>query len=323
VYAAVALVLARFLRPPADARGWPTRQTPGQALGETVLLALSTRPSMLIAAVLAIVGLVVCLRARTPAATVLAVNAVVLGGLYMTATSMPWPALRDVLTGSWYNNEPRLAALIPIAVVPLGAAGAVFIWDAVRAPLRRLADRATVTSGVRRSLAIAGVVALGLAMIAGTQGRAMRSAVDNALTFPWPAYELSDESPLLSTDELTLLDRLPDLVGPEEVIAGSPWTGTSLAYALADRRVLMPHILMVETAEVVAINEGLRDAEPGSAICDALAETGVSFVLDFGDREVHGAQHTYPGLVDLSGSPAVTEVDRVGDAVLYRVVGCD
>lgn len=77
----------------------------------------------------------------------------------------------------------------------------------------------------------------------------------------------------------------------DAVIAGSPWTGTSVAYALTGRHVLMPHIQMVISDDLEAVNDDLRDATPGSPVCSSIADLGVQYVLDFGSREVHGATH--------------------------------
>jgi hypothetical protein len=45
-------------------------------------------------------------------------------------------------------------------------------------------------------------------------------------------------------------------------------------------------------------------------------------VLDFGDEEVHGGDHPYPGLENLATSDAVELVEAVGSAKLYRVTAC-
>ena len=55
---------------------------------------------------------------------------------------------------------------------------------------------------------------------------------------------------------------------------------------------------------------------------DAVAETGVQYVLDFGTQEIHGAANVFPGLTDLDESAALELVDEQGDARLFRVIGC-
>ena len=52
-----------------------------------------------------------------------------------------------------------------------------------------------------------------------------------------------------------------DEVPEDAVIAGNPYTGTGLAYAFANRRVLMPHMLMYLTKDGHVVNEGLDEAD--------------------------------------------------------------
>lgn len=57
-------------------------------------------------------------------------------------------------------------------------------------------------------------------------------------------------------------------------------------------------------------------------MCPALEEEQVKYVLDFGDQEVHGRDHPYPGLKDLEPSGVVELVDAEGEAKLYRITAC-
>ena len=133
----------------------------------------------------------------------------------------------------------------------------------------------------------------------------------------------SDESPLLTSDELALIERLDDEVPEDAVILGSPWTGTALAYAMADRQVVMPHTLMDITEEMSVLLDRLDSARPGSAeVCAAVDDLGVEYVLDFGTQEINDGKHPYKGLDRLRTSESVEKVDQIGDAVLYKVVLC-
>lgn len=146
----------------------------------------------------------------------------------------------------------------------------------------------------------------------------MRQAVESAS----PLYRYTDDSPLLTTDELALIERVPESVPADAVIVGSPWTGVALTYALVDRDVLMPHTLTTTTEDANLINDGLRSAVAGSDVCQAVDDLDAEFVLDFGAQEVNDGTHVYPGLRNLSSSRALELVDSEGEARLYRVVAC-
>lgn len=309
-FAGVSLVAWRVLKPPVEARGWPTTGTVGQAIGEAATMSLSGGMIALVVATLMWVGLVIAVRGRDERGMYAIAMLVIFSGLYVAATALPWQTLRDLLTAAWYNNAPRLAALIPIFAIALASVGAVTVWHSV---VRGLGTRVAA----RRTRVVVGVLAVVL-LVVGTQGAAIRHQI-LAAEFN---YQITDTAPLISIDEMALIQKLPELVPEDALIAGNPWTGTALAYALADRRVMMPHLLMDITDNMTLINDDLSDAESNAAVCDAVIAEGVTHVLDFGGREVHGAEHPFPGLEDLQDSDAVSLVYEIGDARLFQITAC-
>lgn len=315
-YVVVAIVAWRVLRPPADARGWQATLTLGQGIGEAATLSYWSGAIPLLAVVALGVGLVVSARRRTRADVFAIVAFASASVLYIVSVSLPWPALRDVLTASWYNNAPRLAAIVPLVVVPLAALGAAAVWDRIRSRVARTAN----TGDARPDTAVtAWACGLIVALVVATQVGAVPQAVGKATAM----YALTSDSPLISADEMALLRRMSGEVPEGAVIAGSPWTGAGLAYAISGRDVLMPHTLMDIDDDTAIINDNLDEADRRPEVCAAIEEKGVEYVLDFGDREVHGAAHPFPGFEQLATSDAVEVVDSEGVAVLYRIVACE
>jgi hypothetical protein len=315
-YAAVTLIAWRVLRPPADARGWMPTLTLGQGIGEAATLSFWSGAIPIVAVAALAVGLFMSARRRTPV-DIWAIGAFTVASLlFIVSIALPWNMLRDLLTASWYNNAPRLAAIVPILVVPLAALGAAAVWDRIRARLTRGAE----AGDARRASGLVAVWATSLvvALVVATQIGAVPQAVREASA----AYALTADSPLISDDEMALLRRLADEVPEDAVIAGSPWTGTGLAYAISGRHVLMPHTLMDVDEDTSLINDELDEADRRAEVCTAVKNKGVQFVLDFGDREVHGADHPFPGFDRLASSDAVEVVDSEGGAVLYRIIAC-
>lgn len=309
VYLVIGGGLWYFLRPPADARTWPPEMTVGQALGEIVTASVNRAPVNLGMALLVVVGVVAVFRLKS-ARGWLALSLLALGAvLYVTAAGVPYLLFRDILVGAWYNNIPRLAALMPLVWVPLAALGFATSWDALVARRR---------SGAHRMVATIGIGALLVAVFPLPQAMSMRQAVRDARA----NYAVTEEAPLLSTDEWALLDRLDDHVPADAVVLGSPWTGTALAYALADREVMLPHTLMFVSEDMQEILDRLDTAAAGSEVCDLLVDRRIEYVLDFGRLEVNNGRHTYRGLDRLGSADSVELVDSEGDARLYRVTAC-
>ncbi len=312
LYLVIAAAMVYVLRPPGEARTWGPEMSVNAALVKLMTASPWYSHAALVVAIGVLLGVAAILRARTPAAVAMLGVYIVAAILFVISASAPFP-LRDVFTAPWYNNIPRLAAILSVTFVPIAAYGFASAGAVCAAAVR---SRGWSPAALRRgaaALAVIGVIALQIGPL---------SAMSEAQRVASWSYALTDDSPLLSTDEAALLSRLDQHVPEDATIAGSPWTGTSVAYALADRRVLMPHILMVISEEIAEINDGLADAAPGSAVCAAMEQLDVRFVLDFGSREVHGADHDFPGFDDLQDSGAVRLVDSEGDARLYEVTAC-
>lgn len=292
------------------------------ALTEAVGHAPPGHPLAVAASVLVAIGLIdIVLRPRQLWLAFSWGLMVMLFGIASTLESLP---LRNAFTGIFYNDAPRLAALIAIVSAPIAVVGTVavcsllrrIVWPRLHA---RLGDRPA------GAVAIAAAVVGTVLLVVATQGNAIAFEMRQSAQ----KYGFDGIVAMLSEDEAQLIERLDSTTGESTVIAGSAWTGTSYAYALGDRDVITPHFNRSSDPDEIIINERLNRALTDPAVCDAVRELGVEYVLDFGRAagdvghgwEFDGLQD-YPGLADLSASGVVTTVDREGDAVLYRITAC-
>ncbi|MEV7693163.1 DUF6541 family protein [Microbacterium sp. NPDC089189] len=309
-YLGAGVLLVKVLRPPLDARGWPITQSMGDAVISALTGSMWYQVPAFGAAVLIVAGIVWTLIDRSRAAWVLLGMYVIGAWLYVVVVSLPFGNLRDAFTGSWYNNAPRLAAIFVVAMVPIGAYGAArtFAWVA---GLVRRRSGGVARPALRATLGVLGAVAL----VAVLQVGAMPRAVEWAS----PLYRITDTAPLVSTDEYALLGRLDDDVPADAVVAGDPFAGAAMAYALADRRVLLPHALVEMDDARARLVDALRTGRLDAEACAAAEDEEVRYVLDFGTAGVHGPIEGYPGLAE---STQVTLIDSEGDARLYALTGC-
>ncbi|MDF1704585.1 MAG: hypothetical protein P1U38_07410 [Aeromicrobium sp.] len=311
----VVAVALQLLRPPSTEIHWSTIESPQRAVRAVLDGSLFGTPAVYVVFAAALVGaLFVLVSDRRVPHLVAGGLYVVSAGLYVVVASIDSQVLRDVLTGSWYNNAPRLAALVPLTVIPFAAWGVARVVSLV-AGLSVVRERVPTRGPVVVGLAALGTVALVGATLVGGPLRPYTEQMQRNFALVGDAW-------FLTPDEVTLLERLPEHVPADEVVAGNPWTGAGMTYAIGDRKPLMPHLLMEIDDETEAINDGLSTATPGSAACRAVRDKHVGFVLDFGDLQINNAVEDYPGLDDLADSDVVREVDRQGEAVLYEVVGC-
>ncbi|WP_171041225.1 DUF6541 family protein [Sinomonas susongensis] len=320
---AVAGVAWKVLRPDPAAALWPPTQTVAQAVGEALAVSPMRAEPVWIVVGLVVVGLYRCVRRPGHRAPLWLF--VVLAGLYVVVSSFDEGRIRSFLVGVWYNDSFRLAAMLPMAAIPLAVEGFVQLSDWLQSGLRAAADlrrqmrsRAVLSLRVRNVARAAGLAIVVVGLVLTSQTGQVRKLELSTRSL----YEVRPDSPLVNSDELALLERLDREVPQGAVLAGSPWTGTALAYALADRKTLQLHILSATGPEVDAIDAGLRDAPANAAACKAIEDLHVRYVLDFGTQEVHYQDHPYHGVEDLQGSPAVQLIDQQGSARLYKVVAC-
>ena len=315
--------LWRVLRPDPAAAFWPPTQTIAQAVGESLLASpVRFEPTWIVGAFI-VMGIYRCIR-RPGRRTALGLF-IVFGALYVVVSGLPAGPIRSFLVGVWYNDSYRLAAMLPVAAIPVAVEGLLQAaewlrggYAAVRRGAKQLPDLMGAAGVARPWLGALGLAVVVVVLVGTTRGGQVQAESVAARGL----YQVRPDSPLVSSDEMALLKRLDSHVPADAVIAGSPWTGASLAYALADRKTLQLHILSATSPAIDAVDQGLKDALTNPAACNAIKELHVQYVLDFGTQEVHGEHHPYQGVEDLQGSSAVTLVDQQGAARLYKVTAC-
>jgi hypothetical protein len=313
-------LLWKVIRPPQDAAFWGPIQSVAGAGLEVLANSAMNRPIAPGISLLMLLGLLISLR-RGSRFWLLACFATT-GALFVVVSGMAISPFRSDVTGVWYNDSYRLAALLPLTALPFAALGADEGVRRLSAAVKRRQDRRrngeTVSGPAGKALRTAGVAAALALVVIASQVPSMARAVGSAQR----NYAASPDSALVSTDEQAVLDRLPDLVPDGAVVAVNPWTGAALAYALADRDTTAKHVLTANTRDVEVLNAHLRDAGEVPGVCEAARATGVRYALDFGTKEVHGGNHPFPGLTDLGSSPAVKLVFRQGEAALFELTAC-
>lgn len=318
-YVGASLFAWRVVRPPEAAAIWPPILSAPQALGEALLNATpGGGRAAWVLSVLVLAGVVVALRSER---WWLVGSWAVIVGLWVVVASFGPSDLRSYLTGIWYNDPVRLAAALPIVALPLGALG-------IHVAGQRLSGgkgpdwlrRPETASGLQRTVGSAAVpVILLVPLVLGTQGGSyMKASLERASS----SYALTEDSALVDTDEYALLQRLPDRVGREAVVATNPWNGSSMVYALTGIRTTTTHIFYPATEDQLVIRDELDEIAESPRACDAVKRMQVTHALDFGRREVHGFRNPYPGFLNLRGAEGFREIDREGRAVLYELTLC-
>lgn len=319
----VCVVLWGVVRPPEAAATWPPVATWMDAIWDFISSSGIGRPESWAVMALTIVGLIGATVTRRY--WLLGAYAAVAVLFFMAVAGRPG-RIRTFLTGVWYNDPQRLAAIIPLVVLPIAALGAVACWDGLNRLLtkaRRIRVQAKDKSIPALSIgatSVAAVVAVSM-LTAMTQQENLAAAQTSAAR----NYKVGPDAALLDSDEMAVLARVGEVVPADAVVVGNPWTGSSLAYALSQRRTLQPHILGAVSDDALYIFAHLNMAGVDAAVCRSVRELNAEYVLDFGDREVNngeGRTINYHGLENLKESGVVEVVDSQDGATLYRITAC-
>jgi len=239
-----------------------------------------------------------------------------LSTLYAFAAAFGNPIIRNVVLGAWYADPYRIAALAPIAVIPLAAIGLDAITAAAARWTRRSPDRGGVAA---TGLAIATIIMLATTVLRPV---AMPEITENEF-FPGSTYDENGVEAYLTADERALLESLDEHVEDGAVVLGNPSTGSGFGYFLSGVDVY-PRTWSPPTQEQWhVLANGLRDAAELPEVCDALEYFGdPEYVLDFGPGEVDPGRYVMPGMTDFAGQDGFERVAEEGDVSLWRITAC-
>ncbi|RLP08554.1 hypothetical protein D9T14_08735 [Propionibacterium australiense] len=307
-----------LLQPAFDRDAWPPTQSTAQAIGEVLLAApLEAAPAWIIGAA-ALIGTIRVITTRQH--TWMLASHLVMTFFWVVISAWELGPLRTALVGGFYSDPHRIADTLPVTILPLAALGASWFGSMLSYRAKRVwfSREHRGTAWVDPLLIAVEVVALlYFTQYSGT----VRQAVGKGIV----TYQVTEGANLVDTEELALIERIPDMVPSGSVIATTPYNGASMVYALKGTATTTTHIHYTWTRDVTIINEHLDEAATDPEVCPALERLNVDYALDFGTDEVNsGARSSdYPGFDSLATSPGFEVVASEGHAVLYRITACN
>lgn len=225
------------------------------------------------------------------------------------------------LTGFWYDDPQRIAALIPMTAVPLAALGITSGADA----LGRLVGRvcSDVFSRPLSSRWALGVACVGMmavpAVIYPNQGIGQGAAVlQDRYT------NLNFKNHMVTPDEQALYGKLAKQIPAGETVLGSPFTGAQFSSIWSGHGVVIPHVSTNPPKDVALISQDFKSFTTDPAVCAALKRLKVGAVVDDFDLfwPTDTRQPNYSGLVDLYDTPGLTPIGYGASVTIYRVGDC-
>lgn len=295
---------------------WGPYANGAEALGELALSAQVDLPPSPVVSAVALLGLWVAW--RTKSTRWLAIAWAGLAVLMFAVTAIANPAVRRWVLGPWYADPYRIAATLPIVMVPLMAIALVWGLGKLKKalPVARYTDDELGRTAV---VLIAIIGALTLVLWPSV----MLPVTSEGKSDQESRYESSEDS-FLSPDEQVLLERLNEVVTPGSLIIANPSTGAAFGYALSGANVYPRTWSQPDTAAWGVISAHLRDASERDEVCEALrAYSDARYVLDFGPGDTSPGRTVLPGMTGFDSVEGFELIAAEGDAELWRITACD
>lgn len=295
---------------------WPASMGAHEALVGVLWNGTNGRPPLYVISVLVLIGAVFALRQARTAWLVPA--HLISAFLYVLAIAREGDVV-TALTGAWYNDSYRLAAMIPITGVPLAAIGVTGMVAWLVDAWAHRSDRLPATADLRTITTAAVAVAAAALVVASDGFRVGVHAFVVAGTYQREATWM------LQPGQEEFLETAGHTVPPGTVVAANPWTGNALIYPLTGRETMFPHMSGNWTPDQKLIQQRLRDAAGDPSVCAAVRSTGLGYAIDGPvsywpwDRR----SQSFPGLTDLGRAPGFEPVLSGGGSTLYRITACD
>jgi hypothetical protein len=298
---------------------WAPFETPANAVGDVLLNATHRHEALWLLSIVVIVGMFAS--RRWPLLRLLVAGHLVTTFLYVLTASINRMDTQK-FTGYWYNDAHRLAAMLPITGVPLAVGGIVFIAVKILEGVRG-AQRTPGGLLRNRWVASIGAVAIVLTLILAVTTRGLYPD-DRYARFSNTYDPQRPGSTLLTKQMMAFYDRIAREIPDDAVVAGNPFEGSSLLWALENRKVLFPHFRNTTSEEQDLIAKHLDDLMDDPEVCEAVNDYNVQYLLIGGAtfRTADTKWKYYAGLADPFASPGFELVDSSGPSKLYKITGC-
>jgi hypothetical protein len=107
-------------------------------------------------------------------------------------------------------------------------------------------------------------------------------------------------------------------------VAGDPWDGSTLSWALGDRRSLFPHLAGEWSPDQLLVASALQTVRTDPVVCAAVQRLGIRYVVE--DPELLWGRPAdaapFVGFHLAVQQHVLIPVARIGSAGLYRIPDC-
>jgi hypothetical protein len=178
-----------------------------------------------------------------------------------------------LFTGLWYDDSPRIAAILPIVAIPLTATGVLAAGELLQRVVQGAGSAAA--NAARPALALAVAIALGAVATAAT---AVQSVPHN-IGIVGKQFSTSGDEALVSPSKIQFLQTVARLVPPSAIVANNPFDGTAYLFALSGTRVLYPQLSESPEEDVIYLAQHFVRLGQDPRACALVRRYGVGYMV--------------------------------------------
>lgn len=221
---------------------------------------------------------------------------------------------REALTGGFYTDPNRVAAVAAISSVPAALLGMYWISGRV---LGWFASR--TRSQYRAAVNIVAMMVWTSLLVVVTQ----RHVVQTNALLTQQYFRYTPTSEVVTDSEYDVMLKVVDFVPDDATINDIAGTGAGFTYALTGRKVTETHMLNGADFDREYLQNNLDDVSSDPQVCRSIQALNAYYVLDFGDGNTpYSHFDTHPGFAELQDAPGFEVLYQNGPARLLRVTGC-
>lgn len=323
-------VLARDLPLLAGVTGinWPSISSLKRTLFDTVLLGLMKHPCQPVAALFVFAGIARSFMHRKYLWLSFSYVLCLVMYFFCAGTDGFWDAF---LTGFWYSDQYRIAAMVALAGMPLFVYG--FDW-ALGLVGRFAAQRGAAKRSVRylwpgAAVAVASAIIFCPVIVIGShEFNTAFGSFSHRVSYLYNPHSFRH----LSYEEHEFAEKAQAIVGDEDLIANEPFDGSVYLFGPDGASVYYKSLRGFgearETADSVLIREHLNELASNPDVQKAVRDTGIRYVLqlDKDNAEKQPGRHggykeaQWVGIASIADdTPGFTPVLSDGDMRLYKI----
>lgn len=244
--------------------------------------------------------------------------------------------LRDILTGFWYHDQRRLAAIPVLVAVVLLAAGVDSLARLVEQAVGAM-ERPTSQAQGRGSIGMVSGIAAALVVVLATGLLVQRTLISQNFADRADRvyrYTVLDEDPPLTASELEFMRQVKDRVGDERII-NYPYDGSAFGYSLVGLNVVFRSFEANWIGKPTQEQDLLRTrpiyAAKDPEVCRLLERNGIRYMLSMpknntpkdGGTAIHFDYTRWYGVDIPPGWEGYTTVmDNGKGSYLFEITAC-